>query len=172
MSAEVLRTERLSLWAAREEDFEALYTNVLSDPEVMRLVLAGGAMDRAAARALFETLDHAGDGREAGVLKELATGEVIGFAGCSPTQVLGEADYEIGFVLARSAQGKGYASEIGRAQLRFGFDVLGCARLLGQAAPGNAASIATLEKIGMRRHSTRMSEGRGERVVFVAQADD
>jgi RimJ/RimL family protein N-acetyltransferase len=103
------------------------------------------------------------------VLEERATVEIIGFAGLIACDALGVHDYEIGFVLARTAWRKGYATEIGHAQLRYGFETVGCARLLAQVSPDNARSITALERVGMRHHAIVETRGRGLRRVYVAE---
>jgi [ribosomal protein S5]-alanine N-acetyltransferase len=167
----VITTGRLELCAARPEDFLPLYESVLSVPEVMRQVMSGQVLREDAAQLFFtEKFDHAGTGQRPGILVERASAQVIGFAGLMPCSVLGASDFEIGFVLARAAWGRGYAQEIGRAQLAFGLSTLGCTRLLAQVSPQNPASMGALEKIGMHLHSTVESEGRGQRHVYVATA--
>ena len=101
------------------------------------------------------------------LLTEKPTGEVIGFAGLSPCDALGADDFEIGFVLARRAWGRGIATEIGEAQLAFGFEQLKCGRLLGLVDPRNAPSIHALEKLGMRHLETIADPRRGSRSVYV-----
>jgi len=59
-----------------------------------------------------------------------------------------------------------YATEIGRAQIGYGFENLRLNRVLAQASPHNHASIAALTKIGMVVHSAVRSEDRGERLVY------
>ncbi len=165
----LLETPRLVLRGAKPADFEPLYARVLSDPRVMRHVDAGGALDADRARAFFaNTLDHDGSGGRPGVLVEKATGELIGFAGPRPCRVLDADDLEIGFVLACSAWRRGYAREIGRAQVAHVTGPLGRPRALALAAPGNAGSIATLLALGMTFASAIDVAGRGWRNVYVA----
>lgn len=165
-----IETPRLLLRAPRPGDCRPLAAAVLTDAEVMRHVHAGGALDPAAARHFFATvLDLDGTGRRPGVVVEKATGAVIGFAGPMACTALGADDVEIGFVLARSAWGKGYGTELGRAQLDHAFAVLGCRRVLALAAPGNAASIATLGKLGMELVDRIETPGRGPRNVYIAR---
>jgi RimJ/RimL family protein N-acetyltransferase len=73
--------------------------------------------------------------------------------------------YELGFVLRRSAWGHGYAIEIGRGQLEYGFNVLGLKRLLALVSPSNIASTTALKKIGMEFHSIVHDARRGHRYV-------
>jgi RimJ/RimL family protein N-acetyltransferase len=107
-----------------------------------------------------------------GVLADKTSGEVIGFAGLNPCEVLSEDDLEIGFVLAREAWGRGLATEIGQAQLAFGFGRLGRARLLALASAQNAASLGTLEKLGMHYHTAVTPSGRSPRRVYCIGADE
>ena len=165
----LLETPRLVLRGAEPADFAPLYARVLSDPRVMHHVDAGGALDADRARTFFtNALDHDGSGGRPGVLVEKATGELIGFAGPRPCRVLGADDLEIGFVLACRAWRRGYAREIGRAQLALVTGPLGRPRALALAAPGNAASIATLLALGMTFASAIDVAGRGWRNVYVA----
>ncbi|WP_376701133.1 GNAT family N-acetyltransferase [Bradyrhizobium australiense] len=106
------------------------------------------------------------------VLAEKPVGEIIGFAGLSPCGALGTDDFEIGFVLARRVSGRGIATEIGKAQLAFGFDQLKCSRLLGLVDPSNAPSIHALEKLGMRYLQTIADPRRGSRSVYVIEAGE
>ncbi len=169
MITEIISTPRLSLRSPVRSDINALHERVFSDAEVMRFVLDGAPFTQDRTNEFFASaFDHNSTGLKLGVLVEKASSEIIGFSGLMACRVLGENEHEIGFVLSRSAWGKGYAAEIGHGQLKYGFGVVGCARLLAQVAPENAHSIAALEKIGMTFHSSVQSEGRGSRQVYVA----
>jgi RimJ/RimL family protein N-acetyltransferase len=164
-----IETPRLLLRAPQPCDFGPLAAAVLADAEVMRHVHAGGALDLAAGLHFCTTaLDVDGSGLRPGVVVEKATGAVIGFAGPMSCTALGADDIEIGFVLARSAWGKGYGTELGRAQLDHAFGTLGCARVLALAAPANAGSIATITKLGMQFVERIDAPGRGPRNVYAA----
>ncbi len=133
----------------------------------------GGVLGRDDAAAFFQAdFDHAGSGRKLGTLVELSSGNIVGFSGLMQCHALAADDYELGFVLARPAWGKGYATEIGRGQLQYGFGTLKCTRLLALAAPTNLPSISALRKIGMHYHSTMQMEGRGERQIYLVGSED
>lgn len=168
MAGEILiNSERLLIRAPRPEDFGPLYQAVLSDAEVMRLAFQGQLSDQDRAFDFFSSvLDHDATGRKPGILIERSTNDVIGFAGPLLCSVLGAPDYEIGFVLARRTWGHGYASEIGRAQIEYGFTTLKLDRVLAQVSPENAASIRVLERLGMQLCSTTETSGRGVRLVY------
>ena len=167
---EIIVTPRLLLRSPAPSDLQLLHECVLSDAAVMQLALYGQPMSPAQSREFMDrNFDHNASGKKLGVLIERATAQVIGFAGLLQCDVLGGPDYELGFVLRRSAWGRGYATEIGRGQLEYGFGTLGLRRLLALVSPNNSASITVLKKIGMTFHSTVQNDQRGDRQVYVVQ---
>lgn len=76
----------------------------------------------------------------------------IGFVGLSiPKRVLPFSPcVEIGWRLARSYWGRGYATEGARAALRVGFERLGLAEIVSFTSVLNSRSQAVMERIGMR----------------------
>ena len=169
----ILATPRLILRAAAEADIPVLQKLIFSDSEVMRFAFAGAPMADGAAEDFIRKFFTFGD-RLTGmaVLTEKPGDDVIGFAGLSPCDALGIGDFEIGFVLARRAWGRGIATEIGEAQLVFGFEQLGCARLLGLVNPQNLPSIHALEKLAMRHLTTVTDAKRGPRYVYAIEAGE
>jgi [ribosomal protein S5]-alanine N-acetyltransferase len=169
----ILTTPRLILRAAVEEDISILQNLIFGDSDVMRFAFAGAPMARDVAEDFIRRFFTFGSSLTGmAVLTEKPTGEVIGFAGLSPCQALQADDFEIGFVLARRAWGRGIATEIGEAQLAFGFEQLKCGRLLGLVDPRNAPSIHALEKLGMRYLETIADPKRGGRRVYVIEAGE
>jgi RimJ/RimL family protein N-acetyltransferase len=169
----VLTTERLLLRPTCADDIPILHQRIFADDAVMRHVFAGRVMSPAESEHFVRENFNFGD-RRTGLasLVESAGGEVIGFAGLNPCSVLGQDDFEIGFVLARQAWGQGFATEIGEGQLRFGFQQLGCERLLALADPLNTGSGRALEKLGMRRDRDVTITGRSPRAVYLLSAED
>ena len=167
----ILTTPRLALRTTSEGDISILQKLIFSDGDVMRFAFAGTPMTGDVAEDFIRKFFTFG-GRLTGmaVLTENPAGEVIGFAGLSPCDALEADDFEIGFVLARRAWGRGIATEIGAAQLVFGFEQLKCGRLLGLVNPENAPSIRALEKLGMRYLRTVSNPQRGPRRVYVIEA--
>lgn len=79
-----------------------------------------------------------------------ATGELAGMAGLDPVdEGLPFYGVEIGWRLARSAWGHGYATEAAHAVLGYGFDTLGLPEILAIAAAGNVRSHAVMKRLGM-----------------------
>ena len=56
----------------------------------------------------------------------------------------------IGYFLAQSHWGRGYATEAARAVLRFGFGALALNRIEARCMPVNAASERVMQKLGMK----------------------
>lgn len=167
----ILTTPRLILRAAVEADISTLQNRIFGDSDVMRFAFSGAPMARDAAEDFIRRFFTFGSSLTGmAVLTEKPAGEVIGFAGLSPCNALGADDFEIGFVLARRAWGKGIATEIGEAQIAFGFEQLRCGRLLGLVEPRNAPSIHALEKLGMRHVEAIADPKRGSRSVYVIEA--
>lgn len=80
-------------------------------------------------------------------------GEFIGFTGLAVPGF--EAHFtpavEVGWRLARSAWGNGYATEAGRAALSFGFERAGLEEIVSLTTAGNERSRAVMERLGMSR---------------------
>jgi RimJ/RimL family protein N-acetyltransferase len=142
----VIETDRLRLRMFRPEDLNELAA-LLADKDVMRYVEDGEPKDRAVAeKALNSIIAHwerHGFGRWA--VDEKTTGEFVGFGGLR--SLFGTP--EIVYHLAKAQWGKGFATELGRASLGYGFDVHRFARIVAIAKPENGASIQVMEKIGM-----------------------
>lgn len=145
----ILETERLVLREWETEDAAALYA-VVGDPEVMRFVGDGRPWaDVEEAREWIGRLQasYRARGWSRWAVAERAGGRVVGSCGFAP---LVSGDIDFGYLLARDAWGRGYATEVGRAALRHGFERLGFAEVLAGVAPEHAASRRVLEKLGFR----------------------
>ena len=169
----ILTTPRLILRTAVEQDIPMMHARVFGDSDVMRYVFQGGPMTEQRAAEVMRKFFTFGDSLTGiAVLAENTADNIVGFAGLFPSEPLGVADFEIGFVLARIAWGRGFATEIGEAQLAFGFEKLNCARLLGLADPRNQPSIHALEKLGLRYLKDVTEGGRANRSVFCIENEE
>ena len=84
---------------------------------------------------------------------EKATGARLGFHLLNNIQ--GESIIQIGYTLTKDAWGRGFATEVASAVLRYGFVDLGLPSIAGMASLGNVASQRVLEKIGLERRGER-----------------
>jgi ribosomal-protein-alanine N-acetyltransferase len=140
-------TERLRLRAFRPEDLPAHRAAVDDDAAVtwahVRLPLAD-SLRRWADR--LDEWERVGFGMW--IIEVAATGMVIGHAGIQRLE--DTDDVELGYYLGRQAWGQGYATEVARACLAYGFDRCGLPRIVATVRLENAASRHVLEKVGFR----------------------
>ena len=149
-----LTTERLALRRFTPADLNWLAT-LYSDPEVTRYL--GGTKDRARTEELLNTrilrYDDEHPGLGVWMTVESATGTCLGFHLLN--HIRGESIIQIGFTLAKSAWGKGFATEMAAAVLRYGFLDLKLPRIVGMANQQNYASQRVLLKVGLARNGER-----------------
>jgi len=127
------------------------YVRMMADPEVTRFLGDGRPLDRADAwRQLALLIGHwelRGFGLWA--VEERASGRFIGRVGCHEPD--GWPGFELGYVLAREAWGRGLAREGAAAALDFARRELGRDTIISLIRPANRASIAVAEHFGARR---------------------
>ena len=151
----MLTTERLIIRPFVPTDLEALH-RIYGDPEVMRFV-DGDYSAIAATRAALEThiRMQALDGFAFWAV--LRDDELVGEVGFGR---LGE-EIEMGWTFARSAWGRGYATEAGRAALtRAPAD-----RIIAVIRPENVASQRVATRLGFERHENRLVRER-EQLIY------
>lgn len=152
MSVSTLTTERLVVRQWEDDDLLP-FAALCADPEVMEHFPAPLTPEQSA--------DLIGRHRarlEAGVpglfaVEVAETGDFIGFVGLNvPTFIAPFTPcVEIGWRLARTAWGRGYATEAGRAVLEHGFNTLELTEIVSFTTEANLRSVAVMERLGMRR---------------------
>jgi RimJ/RimL family protein N-acetyltransferase len=151
----VIATARLILRPFEDRDRPAFAT-INADPEVMDFP---GPLDRAASDAEIDDFSRRwrSDGFCFAAIEERDTTALLGMAGiarCDLPLPLGPC-VEIGWRLARSAWGHGYASEASRAWLAYGLVTLGLPEIVAFTDPANHRSLAVMTRIGMQRYPER-----------------
>ena len=146
-----ISTERLIMRGWRESDL-ALWAAMNADPEVRRYV--GPLLTPGQAEAWMlnfqDDLDRHGFGFWALEVRE--SGDFIGFTGLDIVEEeMPVTGVEIGWRLARSAWGHGYATEAARAALEYGFGILTLPEIAAITMAANLRSQAVMERIGMTR---------------------
>lgn len=146
--SEAIATERLLLRPCRHED-EPDVVALVTDADVMRFV-GDGVMTEERGRQVFNKVFELYDTGAWGIwtIEERETGGFLGTAEIKPRKT---GDWEIVYVFRKEAWGRGYATEVGRALVAFGFENLGLARVAATVDYENAISIRVLEKLGMRQ---------------------
>ncbi|GES01662.1 N-acetyltransferase [Acrocarpospora corrugata] len=142
----IFPTERLVLRHWRDSDREP-FAALNSDPKVMEHFPA--ALTREQSDQLVDRIEAGFEARGFGLwaVEVAATGEFIGFTGLAIPGF--RPGVEIGWRLARSAWGYGYASEAARAVLTEGFQRHGLEEIISFTTVGNIRSRAVMQRIGM-----------------------
>ena len=145
-----LETQRLTIKPSTLEDLDDLYA-IQSDPDVMQYIGQG-------VRTRSEVSEW--------LAKAIAHHQKHGFSFCSvfekeSKQLIGQAglqylsydeqqpDIEIGYRLKKQSWGKGYATELTKALIDWGFSNLPIDKLVAVINPANEKSRKVLEKAGM-----------------------
>ena len=150
----MIETDRLLLRRWRATDLDP-FAALNADPSVMEHLPA--PLDRAATAALIRRIeghfDVHGFGLWAVELKRDAS--LAGFVGLSVVEfeVAFAPAVEVGWRLARSAWGHGYATEAARAALDFGFEAERMDEIVSFTVPANLKSRAVMERVGLERDS-------------------
>lgn len=148
----MIETERLLLRRPSRADFDAVH-RMRSDPDVVRFV---GGKPLSREEAWQRLTRSAGNWALLGfgffAVVEKASGDLVGEAGLMQAhRGLGEAFDpfpEAGWIFAREAQGKGYATEAMLAAHGWFAETVGAQRSVCIIAPENAASLRVAAKLG------------------------
>ena len=156
----VITTSRLILRWFSYSDAEAMAA-VFQDPDVMGF--GDGVQSQewisnwiSQAKEIYQ--NNPGWGPLALVQK--GTEEPFGYCGLFYyPDICGQAETEIGYRLAKSCWGFGYATEAVSAVKNYAFDTLGLTRVVSIIDPGNVASVRVAKKVGMQFEQEVMLEG-------------
>ena len=152
--AAALVTERLVLRRWREEDREP-FAAMNADLEVMLWYPA--PLSRAESDAFVDRVEACFAEHGWGLWAVEADGHFIGYTGLWPVTppVPSAGSVEVGWRLARSAWGHGYATEAARAAVRYGFETLNLDEIVSFTAVPNTRSQAVMRRLGMRHDPAR-----------------
>jgi RimJ/RimL family protein N-acetyltransferase len=168
-----IETERLLLRDWTPPDLDA-YAAMNADPEVRRYMYPARVLTRAESDgdvgALVEQWERIGFGHWVVELKE--TGQMIGRTGAKrhADWHLDPENSEVGWLYAREAWGKGYATEGARAAVRFLFEEIGRPEVISIADPENTPSHRVMEKAGLSYAGRRRWEERGIECVWYSRS--
>lgn len=159
----MLETARLLLQPWTPDD-AAAFGPIATDPRVLRYINGGEPWSEERIRDWIDRQMQGYADREVCMWKliEKQSSELIGFCGIQPLDDTGEM--EIGWWLAPSRWGRGFATEAARVALRDGIDRVRLDRIVAVAMPENTASINVIKKLGMRFE--RSAERKGFPVVW------
>ena len=170
----ILETARLVFRPYEPDDREQIVA-LFTDPEVMKFV-GEGVQTEVRAREGFTRLftqvyEPAAFDVWALVSKE--GGKFVGHAELKPRrdELARAGDFEIIYVLRREFWGRGFATEVGRGLLEYGFGELRLPRVHATVDASNEASVRVLLKLGMR-YESEFDDEFGKTLVYVAGAED
>jgi RimJ/RimL family protein N-acetyltransferase len=147
-----IETPRLRLRAWSDADREP-FAGMNADPEVMRYMRH--RLDRAGSDALVDRIvaGWQADGFGLWAVELRSDARFIGFVGLSRPSFDAPSmpAVEVGWRLARDAWGFGFATEGGRASVRYGFEVRGLEEIVSLTTVGNVRSRRVMERLGMHR---------------------
>lgn len=146
-----LRTERLLLRGWRSEDGEP-FARLNTDPAVVEYL--PGALSRAESDAMVARVEAgwAEHGFGLWAVEVPGVAPFVGYVGLSAARFAAPFTpaVEVGWRLAAPAWGHGYATEGGRASLRFGFEHHALPEIVSFTARGNTRSRRVMGRLGMR----------------------
>ncbi|MEO0467813.1 MAG: GNAT family N-acetyltransferase [Pseudomonadota bacterium] len=159
----VLETERMILRAPQITDFDT-FADMLAPP---RGKFYGDCQTREDAWGEFMQLNATWllRGYGAWALTDRSTGEVLGFVqiGAEP----GDWEPELGWVVSKSAEGKGFAAEAARAVRAYAFGTLHLPSLVSYIDEENAPSIRLAKRLGATRDADAEGHLTEEDACFV-----
>jgi ribosomal-protein-alanine N-acetyltransferase len=151
----------------KEEVSRYLGTSAIQTPEFVEMRL----------RAYLECYRLHGFGMAA--TSEKSGGELVGWGGLQPLEfgwngersAKADKEIEVGYGFDTPHWGKGYATELAAAWLRYGFEQAKLARIVAVASPENKGSWRVMEKLGMTYETTETHYG-SQCVFYSISRDD
>ena len=159
----VFTTERLFARAWDPERDVAGAFALYGDPEVVRFIGGNLVADldaqREHLRQIIGRIARFPEGQGSWPTFDAESGEMVGTALLKPLPKSGtdrepSNDIEVGWHLARAHWGRGFATEMGRALLRYGCHELKLPVLHAVVETPNARSLAVARRIGLRHVGT------------------
>jgi RimJ/RimL family protein N-acetyltransferase len=148
MTIPTITTPRLLLRAFTDNDVEPMY-HILNQEGVLRYFPPIDPPPRDRVQRMILGLLRHWEERGYGLwaVESRPSGALLGRCGL---QHLPETEgVEVDFILGRPFWGQGFATEAGRASIRYGFERLGVESIVGIVHLDNRASQRVLEKLGM-----------------------
>jgi ribosomal-protein-alanine N-acetyltransferase len=153
-----IETDRLEIRNFRKNDIEILQ-RIVNDEEIMKYVPFTEARSLDECNELMERIirrysESTKDCFKGFLLLAISreTGDPVGFAGLYPA-TYDITQNELFYGVFDNCRGKGYAIEIGKAVIDFGFSRVGTNRIISTVDESNSISRTIVEKMGMQFES-------------------
>lgn len=147
----IISTSRLTIRPWTFDDLEAFFA-VYGDPKVMEPLLATAVGSLEEAREWmtnnFQTAKTYPPGLGFWAIERIEDARVVGSLILKPLPK--DARVEVGWHLGSAYWGNGYATEAGRAALRYGFEKRDLEEIFAIVRPENEKSLAVCDRIGLK----------------------
>ena len=150
VSVDRVQTERLLLERLRLED-ETEVAILLRDPRVAKTLTADGLppTEREVHDGLRAKIAHwERHGFGLWMVRDAASGEMVGRGGLQHTVVEGAGEIEVGWAIVPERWGQGLATELARAAVEVAAEPLHVPAIVAFTLPDNIASRRVMEKAG------------------------
>jgi RimJ/RimL family protein N-acetyltransferase len=154
----LLQTQRLGFRRYRASDGESLRP-VFSDPYAAKFYPAMGAQEGIDNWIRWNLKHYEDFGFGLWVLEVLESGVFVGDAGITYQTVEEQRVLEIGWHIHPNFRARGFATEAGRACLRFGFDTLNATTLCSIVDPANTASSTVASRVHLHQRHVMSTQG-------------
>ena len=143
------QSDRLILDKTHKDDFKRFY-EIHSDPKT-NLFNPNGPMNAEKAKETFEEFITHWNKHNFGTwtIKAIDSKTIIGFGGLSYRMYGNELKLNLGYRFDKDSWGHGYATELAKYAIKYGFDELKADRIFAIVRPKHAVSIKVLEKCNM-----------------------
>lgn len=143
---EQISTDRLLMRKFNKNDYKDAY-EYLKDPDVMRYIETPFSYDKTVE---FVDLFSCEKPRVYALVEKVSC-KVIGHVIFHPYEY--DNVYELGWILNKDYQGKGYALEISKALIKYSFEELKLHRIFATAVAANDGSCNLLKKLNMQKEA-------------------
>lgn len=147
----ILETERLLVREIKLDDLDCLY-EIYEEPsitEYMEDLYPNKEDEIEFTKSYIENM-YAFYGYGMWIVIEKESSRIIGRAGLGNRELDGEMYLELGYVIAKSCQNRGYATEVSKAIIEYAGRELGGDRIISLIKPGNKQSIRVAQKLGFK----------------------
>lgn len=143
-----IETERLILRAPVSEDLGKWVDTIWGDPEVMRYMPRSADAPDVRAKNVFGFFTQLREQQRVGawVISRRTDGQFMGHSILAHREAFGEP--ELGYALGKEFWGQGFATEIARAVVQYGFEQVRLPRIFGVVFPENEPSWRILKRLG------------------------
>ena len=144
-----IETARLILHPFVADDLDEYHAQIYSDAEVTRYLPGGAPRPREGTQKVLNFAIQHGEEHGYSLWAVIDKTSEVFLGHCGLVTLQNGVEVELAYAFGTAFWGQGYASEAGRASLRFGFEIAGLEQIIALAVPDNRASQRVMQKIGM-----------------------